>query len=536
MEFKKMIETRSPVIHSLEDASDRMIELLSRLVKTNAIVITIHRMGADPLVRSLNREGLFEHEADSFLVGDHIRSLILLDDNKPLLVSDTHDYSDSTALDYIYAQGVRSFIGIPLMTANGESLGAICLMDRSAGRYSNEERDLLSAIAYFFNYIINLEQNFENMEQRSQFKLDLFAMLSHEIRTPMNGIIGMTDLMMTTEMNEQQKYYMEIIESSNAELLKFLNDVLDFSKMEAGQLFIEKEPFDIITALEESVYLFSTKAFEKNLEVILNVDSEIPLYVLGDATKVRQIIMNLLSNALKFTHAGEILIELKLLPIRREEIGIRITVQDSGIGIAEDKLKLLFNKYTQVHRNTEIQHYGGTGLGLAICRQLVELMGGTISATSREGIGTKLEVILYLEKYTSLPSIPFEKDVLAATNILVIDDNQTSLDIISSVLDDWSVTVTSAHTAEQAHEQLAANSDFDLVLMDQDIAGTDATELVKQMCQLASGRKLPVFLLAPLGTNLDDETKAQFASIIIKPIRKMHLLNNILALLKHNKS
>lgn len=530
-----MIETRSPVIRNLEDAADRMIEQLSQLMKANAIVITIHGMDADPLVRILNREELFEQEADSFPVLDHIRSLILLHDNKPLLVSDTHDYPESTELNYIHAQGVHSFIGVPLMTVNGESLGAICLMDRSAGRYSDKDKDLLSAIAYFFNYIINLEKKFESMEQRSQSKLDLFAMLSHEIRTPMNGIISMTDLMMTTEMNEQQQYYMEIIESSNTKLLQFLNDVLDFSKMEAGRLYIEKEPFDIITALEESVYLFSTKAFEKNLEVILNVDSEIPLYVLGDATKVRQIIMNLLSNALKFTHAGEILIELKLLPVRQEEIGIRITVQDSGIGIAEDKLKLLFNKYTQVHRSSEVHYYGGTGLGLAICRQLVELMGGEISATSQEGIGTKLEVILYLEKYTSLPSIPFEKDVLAATNILVVDDNRTSLDIISSVLEDWSVTVTSAHSAGQALDQLAANSNFDLVLMDKDIAGTEATELAKQMRQLASGRKLPVFLLAPLGTNLDDETKAQFASIIIKPIRKMHLLNTILALLKHSK-
>ncbi|MFC6652531.1 MULTISPECIES: ATP-binding protein [Paenibacillus] len=531
----EMNDTGSSAIRNIEDAADRMIELLSQLFKSNTILISVHGVSSDPLLRIFNREELTGPDTDRSAFLDPICSLIILNDNKPLLVSDTHKQPASPALDFIHTQGVHSFIGVPLHTEDGESLGTICLMDPAAGRYTKEELDILSAMAYFFTYIMNLENKLEDVEQRSQSKMELFAMLSHEIRTPMNGIIGMTDLMMTTDMNEQQQYYMEIIESSNSKLLQFLNDVLDFSKMEAGKLLIEKEPFDIITALEESVYLFSTKAFEKNLEVILNVDSEIPLYVLGDAPKIRQIIMNIVSNALKFTHAGEILIELKSLPVHREEIGIRITVTDSGIGIAQDKLKLLFNKYTQVHQSSELHHYGGTGLGLAICRQLVELMGGEISAESQEGTGTKLEVTLYLEKYTSLPSIPFEKDVLESIKILVVDDNQTSLQVISSVLEDWSVAVSSARTAGEALEFLAANNDYDLILMDKDIAGTEATELAKHMRQLAPGRKLPVILLAPLGTNLDEETKAQFASIIIKPIRKVHLLNNILALLKHSK-
>lgn len=530
------MNTRGQVISNLEDAADRMIELLSQIFTSNTIMITIHGLGLSPLLRTFNRQECIVQEADTLALLDPIRSLIVLNDNKPTLIADTHDHPcGSSALELIYTRGIHSFVGVPLITEQGESVGTICLMDPAAGLHTKKDLDILSAIAYFFTYIMNLERKFEFLERQSQSKMDLFAMLSHEIRTPMNGIIGMTDLMMTTEMDEQQQYYMEIIESSNAKLLQFLNDVLDFSKMEAGKLVIEKEPFDIITALEESVYLFSTKAFEKNLEVILNVDSEIPLYVLGDAPKVRQIIMNIVSNALKFTHAGEILIELKSLPVHREEIGVRITVQDSGIGIAEDKLKLLFNKYTQVHQSSETHHYGGTGLGLAICRQLVELMGGEISVESKEGIGTKLEVTLYLEKYTSLPSIPFEKDVLDGIKILVVEDNLTSLHVISSVLEDWSVAVTSAETANQAMDFMAANNDYDLILMDKDIAGTEATALAKQMRQLAPDRKLPVILLAPLGMNLDEETKAQFASIIIKPIRKVHLLNNILALLKHSK-
>lgn len=408
-----MNDTGSSAIRNIEDAADRMIELLSQLFKSNTILISVHGVSSDPLLRIFNREELTGPDTDRSAFLDPICSLIILNDNKPLLVSDTHKQPASPALDFIHTQGVHSFIGVPLHTEDGESLGTICLMDPAAGRYTKEELDILSAMAYFFTYIMNLENKLEDVEQRSQSKMELFAMLSHEIRTPMNGIIGMTDLMMTTDMNEQQQYYMEIIESSNSKLLQFLNDVLDFSKMEAGKLLIEKEPFDIITALEESVYLFSTKAFEKNLEVILNVDSEIPLYVLGDAPKIRQIIMNIVSNALKFTHAGEILIELKSLPVHREEIGIRITVTDSGIGIAQDKLKLLFNKYTQVHQSSELHHYGGTGLGLAICRQLVELMGERSLRRARKGQGRSWKSRCTLRSIQACPRFPSRRMCLS---------------------------------------------------------------------------------------------------------------------------
>lgn len=529
-----MTDNQNSLIRNSGDAADRMLELLGQLFIANTAVVMIQGTGSGFHVRMFNREALIVQDEEPFPFLDHMNSLISLNDNKPLLVSDTLAYPKSPGLEFIHTQGAHSFMGAPLMSEKGDWFGTICLIDGAAGRYKREDLEILSAIAYFFACILNLQQRFQTMEQRSQSAMDLFAMLSHEIRTPMNGIMGITDLMMTTELTEQQKYYMEIIESSNIRLLQFLNDFLDFSKMEAGRLIIEREPFDVITTLEESIYLFSTKAFEKNLEVILNVDSQVPLFVLGDAHKVRQIMMNLLSNALKFTHAGEILIELKLLPAHTDEIGVRISVQDTGIGIPEDKLKLLFHKYTQVHQNTGNHQYGGTGLGLAICRQLAELMGGGIQATSEEGKGTTMEVTLVFEKYTSLPSIPFERNVLEATRILVVDDNWTSLTTISSVLEEWSVSVSFAQTPQQALDQLAAGSVFDLALVDKDIAGTEAVELVTQMPGLAAGRKLPVFLLAPLGTNLDEETKALFDSIIIKPVRKLHLLNSVLALLKHS--
>ncbi|MRN51714.1 GAF domain-containing hybrid sensor histidine kinase/response regulator [Paenibacillus monticola] len=531
------MENTNITIRNMEDAADHMLFLLKHLLRANAIIITVNTGLSEPIQKFYNHEDKFFKETDGVLLLENICQLIIGNDNKALHVIDTHDHPQSPELEFIRELGVRTFVGVPLIFEDVKSYGTICVMDQTAGEYSEDDVRLLYALAIFFTYLIELEQKTDSAEQRIQSKVDLFTMLSHEIRTPMNGIVGMTDLMMTTEMNEQQKYYMEIINESNTRLLEFLNDVLEFSKMEAGKMDIEEEPFDIISTLEETVYLFSTKALEKNLEMILNTDSEIPLYVLGDAQKVRQIIMNLLSNALKFTHEGEIFVELKLLPARNdEEVCVKISIQDTGIGIVQNKLDLLFNEFTQVHDKNSVHHYGGTGLGLAICRHLIELMGGHIEASSELGVGTTFEITLFLKKYSSLPSIPFESDVLAGTNILLVDDNQTSLQVITSMLEDWEVTVASTQNPKQALEWITEGLEFDLVMIDKDMGGVDAITLTAQMRKINMHKRLSVFLLAPIGTNLDDDTKSLFESVIIKPIRKLHLLNAILSLLKHSKS
>lgn len=523
-------------IRNIEDAADHMLFLLKHLLRANSVIISIHNGLPEQIYKVYNQDEKFANGAEGILLLQNINSLITLNDNKPLQVTHTKDHLESKELNLIIDKGVHSFIGVPLMFEDGRSHGTICVMDQAVSEYTDEDVKLLYALAIFFTYLIELEQKSDSAEQRIQTKVDLFTMLSHEIRTPMNGIVGMTDLMMTTEMNEQQKYYMEIINESNTRLLEFLNDVLEYSKMEAGQLTVEEEPFDIISILEETIYLFSTKALDKNLEMILNTDSDIPLYVLGDAQKVRQVIMNLLSNALKFTHEGEIFVELKLLPARgEEEVCVKITVKDTGIGIEEEKLSFLFNKFMQVHDHKSVHHYGGTGLGLAICKNLVKLMGGHIEATSVKGMGTTFEITLFLKKYSSLPSIPFERDVLAGTNILLIDDNQTSLQVISSMLEDWEVTVASTQNPKQALEWIAEGLEFDLIMLDKDLGGIDAITVTGQMRELNKNKRLSVFLLAPIGTNLDDDTRSLFESVIIKPIRKLHLLNAVLSLLKHTE-
>ncbi len=371
----------------------------------------------------------------------------------------------------------------------------------------------------------------EAAEQDSKDKSSFVAVLSHEIRNPVNGIVAMSELLSETELTQEQSDYLNIIRDSNDSLLELVNGILDMSRLEAGKMTIAHNPFDLINTIEDLMYMLAPRAFEKKVEVILDVESEIPLFVVGDVVKVRQIFLNLLQNAIKFTHEGEIVFQLKRMPsLEEDRIVVGFAVRDTGIGMSGEQLTRIFDVYTQVHEASR-HHYGGTGLGLTITKNLIELLGGRIEVTSTSGEGTTVEIMLTFDRYTDLPSIPFENDVLNRMKLLLIDREETSRSIIAGNLEGWGAAVEAVPDLGESQAERARKGDFDLMLADR--SSVEGNEFFSSLQQ---ERRLNSFLLARLGEKVDDEERRQFRSIVTKPIRKLHLLNAILAMNTNGRS
>ncbi|NMO95073.1 GAF domain-containing protein [Paenibacillus lemnae] len=390
------VDVLSVISQKLYNAAAQVMDTASRMIPANTFCIANLDDISTKVLKAYNRdkiilgEGLVVENAESYcaLVTEHAQG--------PLVIHNNLTHPLTREMDATQFVGGCSFIGVPIRDERGEVYGSLCSFDQDFYKYEERDVELLLSLSTFFTGLLEMEATLQQLREAEEAaaqvmeeKNNLLAVLSHEIRTPINGVIGMADLLQSTELTEDQTLYVDVIQKSSTSLLGMMDHILEYSKMESGTMTLDERAFTVSDIMNHVLQLFAQDAKNKGLKLQGIFDAKMDAALIGDSHKLTQILINLLGNALKYTEAGEINLLIHMSLEQQGTASITFEVQDTGIGIPADQQERLFRSFSQIRDQRNTKKYSGAGLGLSICKQLAELMGGRVWLESSSSEGSR---------------------------------------------------------------------------------------------------------------------------------------------------